>query len=120
MQNEAAVAAIPESPSVSSGRKVSRLELGRELFALAGEQGQVASHRHDQAAQRQPVPRVGLDRGQDARGLARLLDALDRVFDGRPRFGMRKVSQMAEVRGEIARTDEQAVHAFYGGDGLEV
>ncbi len=66
------------------------------------------------------MPRVGLDRGQDARGLARLLDALDRVFDGRPRFGMRKVSQMAEVRGEVARTDEQAVHAFHGGDGLEV
>ncbi len=68
--------------------------------------------------------RVALDQRsiecENARRLARLVDACNGVFDRAQHLRMSRIAQVAHSGGEIGRTDENAVHTFYRRNRIKV
>ena len=91
-----------------------------ERLALPGEHARVAADGDEQAAELEPVARVGFDGREDAGDLARPHDPRDRVVDRGAHLGVPIVAEMTKIGGEIARTDEQAVDAVDRRDRFEV
>jgi len=56
---------------------------------------------------------------QDARGLAGPHDARDRVIDGLFDFRMLGLAQISHAGRQIGRSDEDAIHAVHGQDGVQ-
>ncbi|KAG0919281.1 hypothetical protein G6F32_016240 [Rhizopus arrhizus] len=53
-----------------------------------------------------------MDRRQDAHGLALRGDALMQVADRLLHFGVARVADMTQCRGQVRRADEHAIHPF--------
>ena len=93
-------------------RNAPGLEFCGQGLATSGQQVQIAADGHDTEPLSQPVARVGLDRSEDAGGFPRFADAATRVLDGSANFCVIRVAKMAQRCRQIARANEQAVHAL--------
>src|ERR1700694_717201 len=90
----------------------SSAELRGELLGLVREDHHVQADRGEDGAPFDVAARRGLVGREDARGLAASLDAPDRILDRRLHFGMARVAQVAEARGEVRGADEDDAPAL--------
>src|SRR3954471_22493698 len=87
-------------------------EAGGNSRAFAHQQKLVGRHGDKLSAMFNPAPGVWFCESEDARDLARLFDARQRIGHRGLNFWMPRISQMPEIRGKILRTDKNPIYAI--------